>query len=82
MAGPRRLLGQILKEGGLIHEGMVQEALQVQRDKGGLFGEVLVEMGCVQVQNWLPRHCQRPAALAVVLATACGLVACHGYAST
>ena len=48
MAGPRRLIGQILKEQGLIHEGMVQEALQTQRDKGGLFGEILVGMGAVQ----------------------------------
>ena len=51
MAGPRRLLGQILKEGGLIHEGMVQEALQTQRDKGGLFGAILVEMGAVEKRD-------------------------------
>jgi len=48
MAGPRRLLGQVLKELGLIHEGMVQEALQVQRDKGGRIGEILVDMECIQ----------------------------------
>ena len=42
---PRRLLGQILKELGLIHEGIVQEALQVQREKGGRIGEVLIELG-------------------------------------
>ena len=42
---PRRLLGQILKELGLIHEGIVQEALQVQREKGGRIGEILVELG-------------------------------------
>jgi len=48
MSGPRRLLGQILKEGGLIHEGVVQEALQIQRDRGGLFGEILIEMGSVE----------------------------------
>ncbi|MBL8753270.1 MAG: type II/IV secretion system protein [Planctomycetes bacterium] len=45
---PRRLLGQILKEFGLIHEGMVQEALSVQRDKGGRIGEILVGMKCVE----------------------------------
>ena len=28
---PRRLLGQILKESGAIHEGMVQEALSVHK---------------------------------------------------
>jgi type IV pilus assembly protein PilB len=42
---PRRLLGQILKELGLIHEGMVQEALQLQRDKGSRIGEILLELG-------------------------------------
>jgi type IV pilus assembly protein PilB len=45
---PRRLLGQILKEFGLIHEGMVQEALSIQRDKGGRIGEILVAMKCVE----------------------------------
>lgn len=44
----RRLLGQILKETGLIHEGMVQEALSVQREKGGRIGEILVQMKCVE----------------------------------
>ncbi|MFY9343562.1 MAG: GspE/PulE family protein [Planctomycetota bacterium] len=44
---PRRLLGQILKEFGLVHEGMIQEALSVQREKGGRIGEILVGMKCV-----------------------------------
>ncbi|MBL8730116.1 MAG: type II/IV secretion system protein [Planctomycetes bacterium] len=44
---PRRLLGQILKEAGAIHEGMVQEALAVQRDKGGRIGEILIGMQCI-----------------------------------
>ncbi len=48
---PRRLLGQILKEFGLIHEGMVQEALQVQRDKGGRIGEILVAMKCIEPKD-------------------------------
>ncbi len=41
----RRLLGQILKDNGAIHEGMVQEALMQQRDKGGRIGEILMELG-------------------------------------
>jgi len=45
---PRRLLGQILKEAGLIHEGIVQEALQAQREKGGRIGEILVAMRAVE----------------------------------
>jgi type IV pilus assembly protein PilB len=48
---PRRLLGQILKELGLIHEGMVQEALSVQRDKGGRIGEILLAMQCIQAKD-------------------------------
>ena len=38
----RRLLGQILKGYGVIHEGMIQEALVIQRDKGGRIGEILM----------------------------------------
>jgi type IV pilus assembly protein PilB len=59
---PRRLLGQILKEFGLIHEGMVQEALQAQRDKGGRIGEILIGMQCIG-----------PADLARALASQAGL---------
>ncbi|MEY4830938.1 MAG: hypothetical protein RLZZ562_2734 [Planctomycetota bacterium] len=44
----RRLLGQILKDHGAIHEGMVQEALMQQRDKGGRIGEILLELGHIQ----------------------------------
>ena len=44
---PRRLLGQILKEFGLVHEGMIQEALSIQREKGGRIGEILVSMQTV-----------------------------------
>jgi type IV pilus assembly protein PilB len=44
----RRLLGQILKELGAIHEGMVQEALEVQREKGGRIGEILLQLGHIQ----------------------------------
>jgi type IV pilus assembly protein PilB len=38
----RKLIGQILKEASVIHEGMVQEALAIQRDKGGRLGEILI----------------------------------------
>ena len=44
----RRLLGQILKDLGVLHEGQVQEALTIQRDKGGRIGEVLLELGHLQ----------------------------------
>src|SRR5687768_13972960 len=41
----RRLLGQILKDLGAVHEGMVQEALAGQRERGGRIGEILMELG-------------------------------------
>ncbi len=44
----RRLLGQILRDSGVIHEGMIQEALAVQRDKGGRIGEILMAQGHIQ----------------------------------
>jgi type IV pilus assembly protein PilB len=58
----RRLLGQILKDQGSIHEGLVQEALAVQREKGGRIGELLIGLG----------HIGR-ADLAKALATQAGL---------
>ncbi len=47
MKGPHRkkLLGQILKEMRLVHEGQIQEALSRQREEGGQIGRILVEMG-------------------------------------
>ena len=42
MAGPSRkkLLGQILKESRLVHEGQVQQALKMQREDGGQLGQI------------------------------------------
>ncbi|MHC4598254.1 MAG: GspE/PulE family protein [Planctomycetota bacterium] len=45
MSPGRRLLGQILKSMGLIHEGQVQEALSRQAREGGRIGEILVKLG-------------------------------------
>ena len=44
-ARTKKLLGQILKEMGAIHEGMVQEALAVQREEGGQIGQILIRLG-------------------------------------
>jgi len=44
-AGGRRLLGQILKERGVVKESQIQAALTAQRKGGGLIGQCLVEMG-------------------------------------
>lgn len=41
----KKLLGQILKEMKLIHEGMVQEALAIQREQGGQIGQILIKNG-------------------------------------
>ena len=41
----RRLLGQVLKDLGVLREGQVQEALAEQRSQGGLLGEILVQLG-------------------------------------
>ncbi|MFT7617501.1 MAG: type IV pilus assembly protein PilB [Planctomycetota bacterium] len=47
MAGPNRkkLLGQILKEMRLVHEGQIQEALGLQKEEGGQIGRILVNLG-------------------------------------
>ncbi|MCU0723346.1 MAG: GspE/PulE family protein [Planctomycetes bacterium] len=44
MAG-KRLIGQVLKSLGAVHEGQVQEALSLQAKEGGLLGEILVRKG-------------------------------------
>ena len=44
---PRKLLGQALKELGFVHEGMIQEALTLQKDSDKRIGEILVDLGYV-----------------------------------
>jgi len=41
----KKLLGQILKEMKAVHEGIIQEALAVQKAEGGQIGRVLVRLG-------------------------------------
>jgi len=43
----KKLLGQVLKDMKLIHEGQVQEALQIQKKEGGQIGQILVKAGHV-----------------------------------
>jgi type IV pilus assembly protein PilB len=43
----QKKIGQILKEMELVMEGDIQEALSIQRTKGGLFGKILVELGSI-----------------------------------
>jgi hypothetical protein len=40
-------LGQVLKYLELIGEGQIQEALMIQRKKGGLIGEILISLGYI-----------------------------------
>ncbi len=44
-ARTKKLLGQILKEMKAVHEGMIQEALAIQRGEGGQIGQILVKQG-------------------------------------
>jgi type IV pilus assembly protein PilB len=43
----RKLIGEILKERRKVSQGQIQEALALQREKGGQIGRILVEMGAV-----------------------------------
>ena len=43
----RRLIGQILKEKNLVNETQIQQALSVQKEKGGAIGKIFVELGWV-----------------------------------
>ena len=53
MEGAHKPLGQLLKEMELVKEGQIQEALSVQRDKGGVIGEILVSLGYVSGEELL-----------------------------
>ncbi|MBI4565731.1 MAG: Flp pilus assembly complex ATPase component TadA [Planctomycetes bacterium] len=48
-----RPLGQLLKEMELITEGQIQEALTLQRAKGGALGDILIEMGYITREELL-----------------------------
>ena len=41
----KKLIGQVLKEMRLLHEGQVQEALQAQKREGGQIGQILIRAG-------------------------------------
>ena len=38
-------LGELLLERGIINEAQLEKALKVQREKGGLIGQILVMLG-------------------------------------
>ena len=43
----KKLLGRILKEMGLVTESQIQEALAIQKERGGAIGEILVELNYI-----------------------------------
>lgn len=49
----KKLFGQILKEMELVSEGQIQEALAVQRQKGGLIGDILNGLGYISKDDVL-----------------------------
>ena len=44
-------LGELLLERGIINQGQLDQALDMQREKGGLIGEILVEMGFTREED-------------------------------
>jgi type IV pilus assembly protein PilB len=53
MTQARRLLGQILKDQGKCHQGQIQEALSIQREKGGQLGQILVGLSSITRKDLL-----------------------------
>ncbi|MDO8141055.1 MAG: ATPase, T2SS/T4P/T4SS family [Candidatus Brocadiales bacterium] len=47
----RRLFGQILKDKGFVTENQIQEALAIQKQKGGLIGDILVSLHYVSNEH-------------------------------
>ncbi|MEK7484833.1 MAG: ATPase, T2SS/T4P/T4SS family [Planctomycetota bacterium] len=51
--GSRKPLGQLLKEMDLVTEGQIQEALSVQKERGGAIGQIMVDLGFVTEEEVL-----------------------------
>ncbi|MCE9636968.1 MAG: Flp pilus assembly complex ATPase component TadA [Planctomycetes bacterium] len=50
----KQLLGQVFKSLGIgVHEGMIQEALSVQRSEGGQIGKIMVRLGHITESHLL-----------------------------
>lgn len=47
MDKPRKMLGEMLLEKGLISLSQLNHALEVQREEGGILGEILVKLGYI-----------------------------------
>ena len=44
-------LGELLKEADIINEKQLEEALAVQKEKGGLIGQILMDLGYVKEEE-------------------------------
>lgn len=53
MARDRKRIGQLLKEMELVTEGQIQEALSIQRERGGAIGKIMVDLGFVTEEEVL-----------------------------
>ena len=62
VATRKKLLGRILKEMGLVTESQVQEALAMQKERGGAIGDILVDLNYITTED-----------LALALATQSGM---------
>ena len=47
----RKFIGEILIEEGYLEQGTLEEALKIQKEKGGLIGEILVRMGVISEEQ-------------------------------
>ncbi len=61
----KKLLGQVFKDMKLLHEGQIQEALQVQKREGGQIGQILVQAGHI-TENQLMMALGRQSGMEVV----------------
>ena len=47
----KKLLGRILKDMDRVTESQIQEALAIQKERGGAIGDILVELGYIQAED-------------------------------
>jgi chromosomal replication initiator protein DnaA len=60
---PRKKLGQILVEAGVVTPGQLEEALKKREQTGGFLGKILVDLGYIESQgliSFLVKQCKIP----------------------
>lgn len=48
----KKLIGEMLVEGGFVEQGQVDEAIRMQEERGGKVGEILIDLGYLDVQTF------------------------------